>query len=397
MIGKFKLVLDTFCEVYDLLKPYADAEFWNFQEHVDSGQLVPGAVYLIGRRQFTDNVDLIKQFVESSTILPFLSNPAEGADTMYWQCRQLGILELVKQGRILIISGGYLPANIPHLYYENFLPKILDYSENLTAIEQYDQLGKPNRPYKFLFLNGRMRTHRKYLLEKFRTSGLLDKSLWTNLDPRPVTGFRYVDWYDDEDMRKPQHEPDQPFAYTPFPVNCLPPEYEVERYRSHIATVPGNFNNDLQVKHHLFNNEWGDVYLESKPYLDTYFSLVTETTFDYQYTFRTEKIWKPIAMGHPWIAAANAGYYRDLHDLGFKTFGHVIDESFDSIENPLDRCARISEVVEDLCQQNLDQFLEECYTVCKYNQQHLAELRLQVRQEFPDRFFQFISTKLIVY
>ena len=392
MIGKFKLVLDTFCEVYDLLKPYADAEFWNFQEHVDSGQFVPGAVYLIGRRQFTDNVNLIKQFVESSTILPFLSNPAEGADTMYWQCRQLGILELVKQGRILIISGGYLPANIPHLYYENFLPKILDYSENLTAIEQYDQLGRSNRPYKFLFLNGRMRTHRKYLLEKFRTSGLLDKSLWTNLDPRPVTGFRYVDWYDDEDMRKPQHEPDQEFAYTPFPVNCLPPEYEVERYRSHIATVPGNFNNDLQVKHHLFNNEWGDVYLESKPYLDTYFSLVTETTFDYRLTFRTEKIWKPIAIGHPWIATANAGYYRDMHDLGFKTFGHVIDESFDSIENPLDRCARISEVVENLCQQNLDQFLEECYTVCKYNQQHLAEMRTKVRQEFPERFHQFINS-----
>ena len=399
MISKFKLVLDTFCEVYDLLKPYADAEFWNFQEHVDSGQFVPGAVYLIGRRQFTDNVDLIKQFVESGTILPFLSNPAEGADTMYWQCRQLGILELVKQGRILIISGGYLPSNIPHLYYENFLPKILDYDENLSAINQYNQFSSTNRPYKFLFLNGRMRAHRKYLLERFKTSGLLDKSLWTNLDPRPVTGFRYVEWYSLEDIGSPQHYPEQGFAQNSFPVHCLPPEYEVDRYRSQVAVAPHttptgtrDFTNDLFIKLELFNNEWGEIYIEPKPYLDTYFSLVTETTFDYPYTFRTEKIWKPVAMGHPWIAVANAGYYKDMHNAGFKTFGHAIDESFDSIENPLDRCARIGQVVEDLCQQNLASFLEECYTVCKYNQQHLAEMRTKVRQEFPERFHQFINS-----
>jgi hypothetical protein len=51
------------------------------------------------------------------------------------------------------------------------------------------------------------------------------------------------------------------------------------------------------------------------PYIDTYFSVVTETIFDYPYTFRTEKIWKPMIMGHPFVAAANRGYYRDLHSV----------------------------------------------------------------------------------
>ena len=55
------------------------------------------------------------------------------------------------------------------------------------------------------------------------------------------------------------------------------------------------------------------------------------------------------------------------------------------------RIERVAEVVEDLCQQNLAKFLDECYTVCKYNQQHLAEMRVKVRQEFPERFFQFIK------
>ena len=392
MIDNCKLVLDTFCEVHDLLKPWADAEFWDFQTHINSKNFIPGAVYLIGRREFTDNVAHIKQLVEDNVIKVIFSNPAEGADTMYWQCRMLGIYELVKQGKILIITGGYLPPSMPHLYYENFLPKILDYNENLAAIDQYKINSSSTRPYKFLFLNGRMRTHRKYLLERFKASGLLDKSLWTNLDPRTTSGFRYLEWYDHGNENSPQHSPDQEFAYDPFPVRRLPPEYEVDRYRSQSIVAPPNSNHDLQVKHHLFNNEWGDIYLESKPYLDTYFSLVTETTFDYQYTFRTEKIWKPVAMGHPWIAVANAGYYKDMHNAGFKTFGHVVDESFDSIENPLDRCTRIGRVVEDLCQQNLASFLEECYTVCKYNQQHLAEMRTKVRQEFPERFHQFINS-----
>jgi hypothetical protein len=130
------------------------------------------------------------------------------------------------------------------------------------------------------------------------------------------------------------------------------------------------------------------------PYIDTYFSVVTETVFDYPYSFRTEKIWKPIAMGHPWIAVANAGYYRDIRNLGFKTFGHLIDESFDQIDNNQDRIERISQLVEELCQQDLASFLKECYTVCKYNQQHLAEMQIKVRREFPDRFFKFINRYL---
>jgi hypothetical protein len=98
-------------------------------------------------------------------------------------------------------------------------------------------------------------------------------------------------------------------------------------------------------------------------------------------------------MGHPFIVASNAGFYRDLHNLGFRTFGHVIDESFDSIEHHQDRMDRIVDVVTDLCQQDLASFLEECYTVCKYNQQRLAELQLEVREEFPNRFTQYINDR----
>jgi hypothetical protein len=145
------------------------------------------------------------------------------------------------------------------------------------------------------------------------------------------------------------------------------------------------------VKYDLFDQQWGEIYLEAAPYIDTYFSVVTETVFDYPYSFRTEKIWKSVAMAHPWIAVSNCGYYRDMHRLGFRTFGHLIDESFDQIEHSQDRIERIAQVVEDLCQQDLSQFLAAAEDVCKYNQQHLAHMRVQIRKEFPERFFQFIK------
>jgi len=378
MLNNRKLVLDTFCEVYDLIKHWADAEFWNFEEHMAAGKFIPGAVYLIGRRQFFLNSAGIRELVETDQIRVVLSNPAEGSDTMRMHCTNIfHVDDLVKSGKILIIGGGDMDPTWPCLQYDSFLPKILDYNENKLAIARSDEIyNKLNKPYKFLFLNGRTRPHRKYLLEKFRLSGLLDQSLWTWLDT--TTGRS-------RSIQLTDHGYD--LLDNPNQIKYLPVEYEFNFYQDRI----GQSTSDSFVKHHLFNDEWGEIYLKSEPYIDTYFSLVTETVFDYPYSFRTEKIWKPIAMGQPWIVAANQGYYRDMHNLGFQTFGHIIDESFDGIENSQARIERIAQVVEDLCQQDLASFLNECYNVCKYNQQHLAEMRLKVRQEFPDRFSQFIN------
>lgn len=41
--------------------------------------------------------------------------------------------------------------------------------------------------------------------------------------------------------------------------------------------------------------------------------------------------------------------------------------------------------------QDLALFLKECYTVCKYNQQHLQELAPRLQSEFPKKFFNLIQ------
>ena len=367
------LVVDTFCEVYDLIKSYIDVEFWDFTKV----RIIPGATYIIGREQFRNNITQIRSLVESQTIRVFLCNPAEGSDTLRSHCIQWGIDDLVKQGQILLIGGGDMDAEWPHLQYDSFLPRILDYDENLEAINQSSQIySKTIKPYKFLFLNGRTRTHRKYLLEAFDKSGLLSQSLWTNLD-NSVAGYKNIQLFDGAENLMTRDRA----------IQRLPPEYEFDFFKDRVALTPTSGF----VKHELFDNTWGEIYLNPMAYIDTYFSVVTETVFEYPYSFRTEKIWKPIAMGHPWIAVANAGYYRDIKNLGFQTFGNLIDESFDQIDDNQKRINQIFHVVQDLCSQDLVELLRQARAICKYNQQHLAEMSVQVRQEFPNRFMQFIK------
>ena len=64
MLGNYKLVIDIGCEVHSELGQYADASFFDFQQH----EIVPGAVYLIGRVQFKTNTALIRELVDKNVI-----------------------------------------------------------------------------------------------------------------------------------------------------------------------------------------------------------------------------------------------------------------------------------------------------------------------------------------
>jgi hypothetical protein len=278
-----------------------------------------------------------------------------------------------------VVTGGDINPTYPQILYEHFLGRVHDYDENVTAIQEYASAQQTERPYKFLFLNGRMRGHRRYLLNKFKETGLLDQTLWTNLDATIGVGAMKLT------------EPSIHYKEGTLPVHYMPPEYEVDRYRNRTLTPVETLTDRLEGKFNLFDKEWGEIYINAKPYLDTYFSLISETVFDHPHSFRTEKLWKPVAMGHPFIVASGVGYYRDLQNLGFRTFGHLIDESFDTIDNNQQRIDRIVTVVEDLCRQDLPAFITAAQEVCKYNQQLIQEMRPKIRSEFPERFFQAIN------
>jgi len=348
-----KLYVDHYCEIANMLVPWTTEEFYGFEKLT----IEPGATYVVGRVQLRDNAEQIRRIVTERTARVVFSNPAEGSETFVQHLRLYGVEDLVLSGLLPVVTGGAVPDEYPHMLYEHFLTQPFRYEENCQAADRINEIfEKKQKPYRFLFLNGRSRPHRRALINEFEQRGLLSRALWTNLDAHAG------------------------------PVHLLPSEYEVEQFQPHMNTSESGF-----VKNQLFNNLWGEIYIRPEPYIDTYFSVVTETVFDYPHSFRTEKIAKPLTQGHPWIAVANAGFYRDMHDLGFQTFSPVIDESFDTIDNGADRIARIAAVVDDLCSQDMLQLLAACESVCKYNQQHLRTMSQQWQLELPARFLDFLA------
>jgi len=371
MLGNRKIIVDEWAEVWDLLKPAADGSFWQWKDVVFD----PANIYIVGRVVLKENW---YELTELATQYPgriIFSNPAEGSETILLQLKRLMITDHVRDSRIGLLTSGDLEPGWRYCKTDCYFSNIVEYLENLRAHESYPAVyHKRDKPYDFLFLNGRLRPHRKYLIDAFRSQALLDRALWTNLGSSVEMSWSSVLQTD-----------------TNEPIQLLPPEYEIDRALPNMFSVPAGF-----VKHHLFGNTWGDAIINPQAYIDTYFSMVTETIFDYPYTFRTEKIWKPMIMGHPFVVAANPGYYRDLHAAGFKTFGHLIDESFDLIDDPKLRADRIVDIVKDICYNGAAEFLNSARSVCKYNYQHLREHNRRERQQLPANLLEYIECQQLV-
>jgi hypothetical protein len=72
-------------------------------------------------------------------------------------------------------------------------------------------------------------------------------------------------------------------------------------------------------------------------YVSTQIEVVLETLFDDERLHLTEKSLRPIACGQPFILAATHGSLEYLQSYGFETFNGLIDETYDTITDPLER------------------------------------------------------------
>ena len=366
MLGKHKIIVDEWAEVWDLLQPYADGSFWQLPE------LDPANIYVIGRVLLKDNWQVITDWATQHPGRVIFSNPAEGSETVLLQLKRLRIESHVRDGRIGLLTSGNMEPGIDYCKTDCYFSNIVEYTENKAAQLQGALDHKSHRPYEFLFLNGRLRPHRKYLIDHLRAQGLLTHALWTNLGSQVEMAFT-----SQLDTGKTE------------PIRLLPAKYEIDRAVPQQALVPESGF----VKHQLFNNTWGDAIVNPRCYTDSWFSLVTETIYDYPHTFRTEKIWKPILMAHPFVVAANPGYLKDLRAAGFQTFHSLIDEGYDQIDCPQARIERIIDTVRGISQSGAAEFWEASCDICKYNQQRLVEYNREQRAQLPVSLEQYLNER----
>ena len=238
-------------------------------------------------------------------------------------------------------SFGRLFTNLNEFYFAT-----ANEPNRLRMLRTTDKIfSTHNKPFKFLYLNGKSRQHRIELWKKLENNNTLPLSLHSWLDSIS-------------------------FAEHSIPVTLLPFEYDSPFTNGGIVHLyKEDWPRYRQLKKDFWRNHWIDGHIVPSQYINTYFTVVTKTTVDGD-PFLTEKIFKPILAGHPFIALASAGFYDALHNLGFKTFSPYIDESFDHEENIHTRLTLIADQIKQLCSSDLDAFLNKTKEICLYNQHH---------------------------
>jgi len=109
-----------------------------------------------------------------------------------------------------------------------------------------------------------------------------------------------------------------------------------------------NLADDNDITDHnwqrYFNPTW---------YNSTKFSVVVESNFDGP-AWVTEKTFKPLAYFHPLITWSTPGTLLHIQNLGFETFGHVIDERYDTEINNQKRFNKVCSIIDGLTQSFLN-------------------------------------------
>ena len=106
-------------------------------------------------------------------------------------------------------------------------------------------------------------------------------------------------------------------------------------------SLPINFANEND---HPMHSCWLSLFDESA---ESLLYLVTETVATGRRHHLTEKTFKPIALGMPFVIVGTRGSLEYLRSYGFRTFEGIWDESYDSAEDDV-RIARIASLLRSL-------------------------------------------------
>ena len=107
--------------------------------------------------------------------------------------------------------------------------------------------------------------------------------------------------------------------------------------------------------------------------------VVTETVADYPYTYFTEKTWKAMVTGVPFMLVGSQYSIKKLQEFGFLTFEQWWDELYDSKPTAAERIFNIVKELKKLSKLSVDQrkqILGDMAPVLEHNKKHLKHFRL---------------------
>jgi hypothetical protein len=200
------------------------------------------------------------------------------------------------------------------------------------------ELHSGTRTYEFVALSRTHKWWRASVMADLQQSSMLDRSMWsynTNLILGDSPGDNPIEQLPGIDI---------PAFMRQGPYTC--DTLDAEQHNDHSLTV-------------------------NEHYTNAYFNLVLETHFDADGsggTFLTEKTFKPIKNGQPFVLVAPPGSLQCLRDLGYRTFDSVLDNSYDLEINNTQRWLKIKHALKQIQQDPHGYFLR-CWDDMQHNQQ----------------------------
>lgn len=110
-------------------------------------------------------------------------------------------------------------------------------------------------------------------------------------------------------------------------------------------------------------------------YHNSYCHLVLETLFDVDQsggTFLTEKTYKCIKFGQPFVIIGPVGSLEVLRASGYRIFDHMIDNNYDRIVDNTERWWAVRKTISDIKNQDMHQWYLGCLEDVQHNQWNFA-------------------------
>jgi hypothetical protein len=200
-----------------------------------------------------------------------------------------------------------------------------------------------DRPFIFTMLNRTHKWWRASCVEDLLSHNLLDNSLWSYQTDCTIN--------DD-----PEDNPIELDSVSGW-------RKRVDRFVKNGPYICDNFTSEQQNNHHWVNQ---DLYSKS------YFHLITETHFDADQsdgTFITEKTFKPIKYGQPFVVIGPHGTLSELRNMGYSTFDHVIDNRYDQERNNTKRWQLVRNAIQQIQYNNPHLIFQRCIDEIRHNQE----------------------------
>jgi len=131
-------------------------------------------------------------------------------------------------------------------------------------------------------------------------------------------------------------------------------------------SLPINFAGETD---HPMHSCWLSLFDEAA---ESLLYLVTETVATGRRHHITEKTFKPIAMGMPFVIVGTRGSLEYLRSYGFRTFEGIWDESYDQAEDDvrIERIASLLRSLNELSPAGKQDLFEQAQEVIEHNWNH---------------------------